>query len=1077
MSKPSRRFLFVRLDTLAKGGKGSGNYHHNGRKGKRGGSEPDQGLRLVERHIMAHALPWRHLDYSEQAWRNEFPDGVVNTPVGTIKIGENQHSKLSKKEREHFFGLIRPTLETPAYILADVETEEEMEERRSRGEKPERASKLKFIQAFQKPTGGHKGFSCVTVSQDGLEVSVHSGPRRLTELAKMVRGGAIIATGSALAEEDASSGRDDGSYKAASYCQFTQALLKSNPTALALDVLAKAEQLGLFDIPVHIKPFIRKDGTVVQAHVATRKKRIAPKAKQPGLFGAAEPANESARLGRLGHFIEKHGGYRRLLSMLESFPPEQKDKLLASMAKLSGKTSAEIADILANGAKHEAPKAEHVDLFAGTDIEAPQSTLEPVQSGTQSGVKPAQQPHFTPTHELPDGTPVVASADEPGVWIDAQGDEYESEDAYPISDDATDQIDNKLDREQARWETPGFQVIKREKVDRYQSEKAKAKLDEARDASIITEQEHKAATESLGGGGPGAARDALERKRNADKLRKVASSLLEKSRETQNADRRVNTARRARMAASILDRTAREEAAAKTMLNLADAIESGEAKHVAGLNTLAAVNTMDNVLHRARLAYEQARNLTYAQAKAQEGRPYGEDDLRHVAWPDPMLRADWVPGLRGALRQAHGGKALADAIHPGPLDQALYDRIVKVLGRTEADYHVGWYAAELLQEAARLRRAGIDNTEALRAAAREYVQCKAGQQAIDPVKAAEMALAGQQVGVDFFPTPKPLAERMAELADIRPGMLVLEPSAGKGNLADVAKAMGGQVDVVEISDALRKVLEAKGYPIVERDFEDYHPGEVYDRIIMNPPFGRGTDRQDAAHIQRAFAMLKPGGKLVAIAGEGVFNGADQAAAAFRDWLSAHGATVEKLPNNSFMDRAETHVTSAATRLVTIEKPVGSEVAKPARMKNYSWDAVKLSDAYSMDELNALRQQVEREHANPLDAHGSPLEHGRSTIYLYDKAGRKKLAAITWAVTYKLQDKKREREEAAAAATTTDGPQEGERNAEGLVFRAGRWHRDDATARIDDALDAEDARLLSPERESGALAKAMTLLAA
>jgi hypothetical protein len=38
-----------------------------------------------------------------------------------------------------------------------------------------------------------------------------------------------------------------------------------------------------------------------------------------------------------------------------------------------------------------------------------------------------------------------------------------------------------------------------------------------------------------------------------------------------------------------------------------------------------------------------------------------------------------------------------------------------------------------------------------------------------------------------------------------------------------------------------------------------------------------------------------------------------------------------------------------------------------------------------------------EHANPLDAGGHPVEGGKDTIHLYDKAGRKKLEKVSLAI--------------------------------------------------------------------------------
>src|SRR5438128_387324 len=39
----------------------------------------------------------------------------------------------------------------------------------------------------------------------------------------------------------------------------------------------------------------------------------------------------------------------------------------------------------------------------------------------------------------------------------------------------------------------------------------------------------------------------------------------------------------------------------------------------------------------------------------------------------------------------------------------------------------------------------------------------------------------------------------------------------------------------------------------------------FDRIVMNPPFDRGSDID---HIQHAFALLAPGGRLVAVCANG-----------------------------------------------------------------------------------------------------------------------------------------------------------------------------------------------------------------
>ena len=204
-----------------KGGPGSGNHHHSGRPEHRGGSAPDPQYHLIEESLRAHAAPWRHVDFSPEAWNAEFPNGQVHTPIGDIKLGENQRDKLSSRDRARYFGLIKPTLEAPTYIVVDHESPAKVQERLERNETVERPSVFQFIRAFMQEDGRHQGFMCVTVSRDGLEILVSASPRKIARLARSVRDGAILTVGSAVAGEAASPGREDGLNKAVSFEYLT----------------------------------------------------------------------------------------------------------------------------------------------------------------------------------------------------------------------------------------------------------------------------------------------------------------------------------------------------------------------------------------------------------------------------------------------------------------------------------------------------------------------------------------------------------------------------------------------------------------------------------------------------------------------------------------------------------------------------------------------------------------------------------------------------------------------------------------------------------------------------------------
>ena len=166
----------------------------------------------------------------------------------------------------------------------------------------------------------------------------------------------------------------------------------------------------------------------------------------------------------------------------------------------------------------------------------------------------------------------------------------------------------------------------------------------------------------------------------------------------------------------------------------------------------------------------------------------------------------------------------------------------------------------------------------------------------------------------FFPTPKPVIDKMLDLADIYAGMSILEPSAGMGDIAEALKSFGHNPDVIEIRHSLREILKMKDFNIVGEGFLEY-TRKAYDRIIMNPPFEKG---QDIEHVVHAYNLLKSGGRLVAIMSEGTFSNSQRKFQDFRAWLGDVGYS-EKLEQGSFTGKDSFRQTGAATRIVVIDK--------------------------------------------------------------------------------------------------------------------------------------------------------------
>lgn len=115
-----------------------------------------------------------------------------------------------------------------------------------------------------------------------------------------------------------------------------------------------------------------------------------------------------------------------------------------------------------------------------------------------------------------------------------------------------------------------------------------------------------------------------------------------------------------------------------------------------------------------------------------------------------------------------------------------------------------------------------------------------------------------------FNTSAELARKVAAMASIGNGQTVLEPSAGTGELAKAARALGGVVECVEIQPGLaHELAHVHGFRTRKGDFLQATPAQfgTFDVVLMNPPFDRG---RDCDHVRHAWQFVKPGGRLVAI---------------------------------------------------------------------------------------------------------------------------------------------------------------------------------------------------------------------
>lgn len=178
----------------------------------------------------------------------------------------------------------------------------------------------------------------------------------------------------------------------------------------------------------------------------------------------------------------------------------------------------------------------------------------------------------------------------------------------------------------------------------------------------------------------------------------------------------------------------------------------------------------------------------------------------------------------------------------------------------------------------------------------------------------------------YFPTPPEVVELMISHADIGPGLTYLEPSAGKGAIAlALCDLEPERIECFELLSDNANDCEAalRGHPsigkdpgrfaVIVGDFLGVEPENVFDRVMMNPPFAK---QADARHIDHAWRFLRPGGVLVSIVPTGFLTRSFQPTRALLDELQDAGMRYFHLPDGSFKGSG----TAVNTAMIVVRKP-------------------------------------------------------------------------------------------------------------------------------------------------------------
>lgn len=220
----------------------------------------------------------------------------------------------------------------------------------------------------------------------------------------------------------------------------------------------------------------------------------------------------------------------------------------------------------------------------------------------------------------------------------------------------------------------------------------------------------------------------------------------------------------------------------------------------------------------------------------------------------------------------------------------------------------------------------------------------------------------------FYPTPRSFLEQIAidfgreiknfhneHIYEIR----VLEPSAGKGNIAEYLKSWGEysfsttprcKVECVELDPNLRMILKGKNFTVVHDDFLSFETYTKYDLIFMNPPF-ESADK----HLLKAISMQERfGGRILCIMNaETVRNPYTRSRAELAVKLRCYNASV-KFYSDAFAAEDSERKTDVEVAVVWVDVPAPASLYNSAIFEELDRaEQAQFEEVYQTEEQQAL----------------------------------------------------------------------------------------------------------------------------
>jgi len=118
------------------------------------------------------AVPMNHVEYAKENYDKLFPNNRVKTPVGEVKLGENQYAKLEANKRQKYLAGMHQTLTDPISITMQED---------------ERGKTQVFAKSFRHNSKGKDGLISAVVNINGQPVSISTHPKKLSKVTEKIK--------------------------------------------------------------------------------------------------------------------------------------------------------------------------------------------------------------------------------------------------------------------------------------------------------------------------------------------------------------------------------------------------------------------------------------------------------------------------------------------------------------------------------------------------------------------------------------------------------------------------------------------------------------------------------------------------------------------------------------------------------------------------------------------------------------------------------------------------------------------------------------------------------------------------